>query len=150
MKNSVLLLFAVLIIGCSASNPLDYVTKSTPHGNLTIRLNNATLLNNNNVGQNWTNGLYIDINGNITNVTNLNYEYNVNVPANAIVEIVAWAKENDKYPDFGSATLRLTTLDINPGKIINYDSVVTVRENRGRYSGNTAQWRFTYSVERTL
>lgn len=61
------------------------------------------------------------------------------------IKIKCVAEEYDKIPDVGSATLKIKLSDADEGDQ-EYTQEVTVRENRGRYSGNTATWVFKFGV----
>lgn len=99
----------------------------------------ARLKSNNHVGDSWTYGL--------------TYE-GENIESGSIVECVgapnlivrAYAKEFDDYNDYGSTQVTFITLNI--GEKQKREVTVTVRENKGRYKGNTAKWSFDITVER--
>jgi len=59
--------------------------------------------------------------------------------------VTAIAVEDDKYPDIGraSATFAVTCPPVEDQTAT---LEVTVREDRGRYAGNTALWRFQIRV----
>ncbi len=63
------------------------------------------------------------------------------------LELMAAASEQDSVMDYGSATKRISYSELISGKTTNYELDVIVRENRGRYSGNTAQWVFIIEVK---
>ena len=62
------------------------------------------------------------------------------------IYITAYAFESDEITDYGSAYVCFDSLDV--GEEQTKEVTVTVRENRGRYSGNTAQWVFEITVKR--
>jgi hypothetical protein len=64
------------------------------------------------------------------------------------IKIVAEATENDKYPDTGTKTLTIPVSKLKKDKNSAYTCNVTVIEDRGRYAGNTAVWKFTFNVKR--
>ena len=100
----------------------------------------ALLSCNNNVGNSWGYGLkyggeYI--------------ESGCYVACNGIsrgIYVTAYAIEYDNYNDYGSTYVSFDSLNV--GEKRSKEVAVTVRENRGRYSGNTAQWVFQITVER--
>ncbi len=57
------------------------------------------------------------------------------------VEITATVVEQDKYPDVGEGVLSVT---LNDG--FEASTTITVKENKGRYKGNTAQWKIICTV----
>jgi PKD repeat protein len=61
--------------------------------------------------------------------------------------ITARAVEHDKYSDFGSARQTFVISCTDTGIETEYGNLeVLVREDRGRYAGNTALWRFYIRV----
>lgn len=63
------------------------------------------------------------------------------------LSVTAYAVEFDEHNDYGSASVYFDSLDV--GEKQTKEVTVTVRENRGRYSGNTAGWIFKITIERT-
>ncbi len=61
------------------------------------------------------------------------------------ITIVSKVTENDSYPD-SNHTSKYVKLSV--GKTLKYTNTVVVTENRGRYSGETAKWKFSYTVKR--
>lgn len=64
------------------------------------------------------------------------------------ITIVSIAEEDDSIPDVGTKTLSIPVSKLKSNKDTTYTSLVTVTENRGRYSGNTAVWKFTFVVKK--
>ena len=62
------------------------------------------------------------------------------------ITVTAYAVEYDNVTDYGSAYVTFDSIDVGEKKT--KEVTVTVRENRGRYAGNTAQWIFKITVER--
>ncbi|MFD1907107.1 hypothetical protein ACFTAO_19955 [Paenibacillus rhizoplanae] len=58
----------------------------------------------------------------------------------------AEAQEQDKIPDDGSAntSIKVSALKDTQNKSL----TVTVVENRGRYSGNSASWKFVFKIDK--
>jgi hypothetical protein len=54
--------------------------------------------------------------------------------------------EHDASPDVGSKTVSFSNLEI--GEKQEKTVYITVREDKGRYAGNTATWEATVTVER--
>ena len=100
----------------------------------------ARLSYNNHVGNSW--GYGIEYFGE-------RIESGISIEASKLMPLsfTAYATEFDSYNDHGYASVRFESFDI--GETQTKEVTVTVRENRGRYSGNTAGWTFTITVERT-
>ncbi len=64
------------------------------------------------------------------------------------ITIKAEAVENDKYSDYGSKTTSVNLSDVSTNKSKIVTLSVTVTENRGRYSGNTAKWIFEFEISK--
>ncbi|MGG4143733.1 hypothetical protein ABEW34_11410 [Paenibacillus algorifonticola] len=56
------------------------------------------------------------------------------------------ATEQDKIPDVGTANKSFKASTVTSSKKHALD--VKVVENRGRYSGNAAKWKFVFKVEK--
>ncbi len=94
---------------------------------------------NNHVGNSWSRYSYYK-----------NSEFSsgdvITAPINSTASFSFKIVENDKIPDVGRNSLSITLKDGEEKSCF-----ITVKENRGRYSGNTAQWKITvtvYCVER--
>lgn len=107
-----------------------------------VNLESIDLIYNNHVGNDWA--VYSEING-IQISKNKKFS-EVFSKKDITLEIFAQALEYDKVTDIGSNKkyISLSSIDIGKVKFVELD--VIVRENRGRYSGNTAKWRFTYRI----
>ncbi|MEK3685154.1 hypothetical protein [Paenibacillus sp. FSL R10-2736] len=70
----------------------------------------------------------------------------VDVSSTGTIKLLAEAQEQDKIPEEGSATasIKVSTLKTTQNKSLS----VKVVENRGRYSGNTATWKFVFKIEK--
>ncbi|BCG58445.1 hypothetical protein [Paenibacillus sp. URB8-2] len=99
----------------------------------------AELVENEHVGNEWWWGGYV-------NGKELEEGSSVTVSATGSIKLRAEAQEQDKYPEdgFDTVTVKLSSLKSSINKTLN----VTVTENRGRYSGNTATWRFVFKIEK--
>lgn len=109
---------------------------------LRVTLKTAQMLSNNSVGNDWSYTCWV------------NNEYigkgdtiDLTAKSDSKITLNATAKEHDKFPDSGSNTLDIDIKDISTTEKI-YKIEVTVKENRGRYSGNTAKWLFEFTVNR--
>ena len=99
----------------------------------------AYLVSNNNVGHQWGygakyNGEYIKSGSYITKDGYTQFYLTV------------YAAEIDEYNDYGSTSVYFDSLEV--GEKQTQGVYVTVRENRGKYSGHTAKWYFVVTVER--
>jgi len=106
-----------------------------------VSLESVILVYNNHVGNEWS--TYTEVEDQeITK--NKNFE-KIYEKKTITLKFYAKAVEDDTVPDIGSTT-RYVDLDLQSttSKIVTLD--VIVKENRGRYSGNTAKWRFSYRV----
>ncbi|MFP4974269.1 hypothetical protein ACE6ED_02605 [Paenibacillus sp. CN-4] len=102
----------------------------------------AELIDNQHVGNEWWWGGYVD-----GEEIEEGDSVTVSVPASGKITLTAEAQEQDKVPEEGSseATVKLSSLGKNTVK---KTLDVTVTENRGRYSGNTATWRFVFEIKK--
>ena len=101
----------------------------------------AELVENNHVGNEWWSG------GNINGKEiGKGQSMVLSLKSTDTIRIKAEAQEQDKYPDDGEAstTIKLSALSKTVNKSLN----VTVVENRGRYTGNTAKWKFIFKIQK--
>ena len=107
-----------------------------------VSLKSADLIYNNHVGNEWS--TYSEVEGYLISGTR-RFEKVYDKPE-VRLKFYARATEYDKIPDVGSNTcyINLSLQDGVKTKLVSLD--VIVKENRGRYSGNTALWRFTYRI----
>ncbi len=111
---------------------------------VSVKLQSIDCISNNHVGNEWAFGCTV-------NKKDLSEGKSIVVTTtpSGKISIVSTAEEEDSIPDVGSKTLSVSVSKLKAGKEATYTSRVTVRENRGRYSGNTAVWEFTYIIKRT-
>lgn len=102
----------------------------------------AKMVSNDHVGNSWS--TYIEV-GDTT--IKKGKSAKVEVSTNDTIQIVCNAVENDKIPDYGDSTIKIKVKDLKKGKNT-FKSSVFVTENRGRYSGNEAEWSFTVTVKK--
>lgn len=96
----------------------------------------ATLTSNPHVGNSWSKGVQYDG----------EYINNNEVIQMSERSLTCIAIEQDSYNDVGTCVIEFDPLDI--GEWVTYTADVSVRENRGRYSGNVAWWKFEVKIER--
>lgn len=112
-----------------------------PTANLMIEYS-SSLEYNNSVGNDWS--TWLVINGNRqTSAKNIK----IQMENTETLTITAYADEEDSVPDRGSTTLNIPVKELKKG-INTYTVDVMVRENRGRYSGNTAKWSFIVKIDK--
>lgn len=109
--------------------------------NVEIKLESATLQSNNHVGNEWScsakvNGKKIEEGKSIS----------LKCAKGSKITLAAAATENDKIPDTGSSSKTIKVSTLKAGEAAKYPVKVVVKENRGRYSGNTATWVFNFVV----
>lgn len=106
---------------------------------VTVTVSDIQLVRNDSVGNEWVTKAYV--NGKAIGET-VTWE----AKPSDTVKLKAYAEEQDKVPDIGTKELavKLSSFQTSVDKKLN----VVVKENRGRYSGNTAEWQFTFKVEK--
>ena len=97
----------------------------------------ATCSDYNSVGNNWTYVFYV-------NGKKIGANSKVELTAGDEITVKAIVTDNDKSPDVGTNNSKhtVTEKEIKDGFTINFN--VKVRENKGRYTGNTATWKISY------
>jgi hypothetical protein len=126
------LLFSLLV------HPVSAATKTVK---IKVTLVSIELVENNHVGNEWyatayVNGKEIDEGSTVT----------LNLKSSESIKLKAYAEEQDKIPDVGTSNSSVKVSLVT--KTINKTLNVTVVENRGRYSGNSAKWKFTFKVDK--
>ncbi|RUT28008.1 hypothetical protein EJP77_18505 [Paenibacillus zeisoli] len=106
-----------------------------------ITLLSVELVENNHVGNEWytesfINGKRIEEGESVT----------LNLKSTGSVTLKAAVEEQDSIPDEGSSSSAVKVSSIS--KSITKSLNVVVEENRGRYSGNTAEWKFVYQIQK--
>ena len=93
------------------------------------------MLSNNHVGNEWY--YYTTYNNN-----EFNNETQIIDKNNTKINLITTIVEDDKIPDYGTNYITITLKD-------NFEATerISVRENRGRYTGNIAIWEIKYSVK---
>jgi len=106
-----------------------------------VTLTSVELVENNSVGNEWVtigyvNGKEIEVNSPTT----------LKLKSSDTIKLKAYAEEQDKVPDKNAKEITVKVSSIK--KSLDKPITVTVKENRGRYSGNTAEWKFTFKIEK--
>ncbi|SFJ49101.1 hypothetical protein SAMN02799624_04712 [Paenibacillus sp. UNC496MF] len=117
------------------------VTAASKTAKIKVTFVRATLAQNDHVGNEWRTGGYVNgkevpEGGSVT----------LNVKSTDAIKLLAEAQEQDKYPDDGQASAAVKVSSVT--KSLDKALSVTVTENRGRYSGNTAKWTFAFKIQR--
>jgi len=111
----------------------------------TVQFCSANLIENSSVGNKWN--YEASING---KKIKEGRKRNIIVTKNDKISFSASAKECDFVPDKGNASLSVNIVDLKLPEKNTYSINVTVAENRGKYLGNTALWKFNFSVIRKV
>jgi hypothetical protein len=102
---------------------------------------NASLIYNNHVGNEW--GYSSTING-IELDSNKTYTFKVTDH----IYIKSTVMEDDSIPDIGTSSIDIDLSKLDFRKSNSFSTKVIVTENRGRYSGYSAEWELTYTLNR--
>ncbi|MEK4434724.1 MULTISPECIES: hypothetical protein [unclassified Paenibacillus] len=133
---NVLMIVSLIFAVCS---PTSYAAAKTLK--VTVTLVSAELIENNSVGNEWAIGASV-------NGKNLKEGSSVtlNLKSTDTLKLKAEAEEQDKIPDIGSksANVKVSSFSKSTNKTLS----VVVKENRGRYSGNTATWEFKFKISK--
>lgn len=109
---------------------------------VTVKFSSAKLIYNDHVGNEWWSG--VEVNG---KSLARGKSIKLKVKSTDTIGITCSAGEDDSIPDDGYEYLEIKASKLKKGKNT-YTVDVYVTENRGRYSGNSALWRFTFLVTR--
>lgn len=139
MKRKLATLFFVMIFALSLSvQPLSAAGKTQK---VKVTFVSADLVENNHVGNEWwwggfVNGEELEEGDSVT----------LDLSSTASIKLRAEAQEQDKIPDEGTAntSIKVSALKDTQNKSL----TVTVVENRGRYSGNSASWKFVFKIDK--
>jgi len=96
---------------------------------------------NNSVGNEWGYSFF-------ANEEEINSGRSISLPLakGDSLQLEAYATEFDKVPDNGSDSLSYSYSELKNNSSFTANMNVVVSENRGRYSGNTASWVFSYKI----
>lgn len=106
-----------------------------------VTLVSAELTENNHVGNDWA--TKATVNGKLLRKGE---SRKLTLKAEETIKLKARAEEQDKIPDIGTAEKSMRASSITGAKKV--EIKVKVVENRGRYSGKAAYWKFTFRVEK--
>lgn len=142
MNKKILSILLVIAITIPCFTGIAYGAKSSKV-KVTVELQSIECVQNDHVGNEWGFGATVN-KKELTEGDSIE----ISTTSTGKIAIVSMAEEQDKYPDYGSKTLTVSVSKLKANKDTTYTSNVTVTENRGRYSGNKAVWKFTYVVTR--
>ena len=131
MKTRLFLLLSAIVLlfnGCTGDDTSGVITGYRVYYEF-------ELLHNDSVGREWDKEIEAD-------GSPLGYGELFPAEGFSYTHISVTITENDKYPDIGRGKIELP---IENGAVAS--THITVRENRGRYSGNTAEWEVTAFCE---
>ena len=103
----------------------------------------ARLMNNNSVGDDWE--LDFSVKTTREYKLKLSTKHTVYVSPGGLLKVNSKIRESDSIDDFTSKSgyKFISTSNIFQGFKLKYE--IPVKENRGRYAGNTAYWEVTYT-----
>lgn len=142
---TLILFFAVLCIFLSVKITLEIDEYQHRQNAIPMEMTvSYELQHNNSVGGSWNNEYKIT---GIHALTDKNTKYKVWIGATVKIESII--TERDSVDDVGTKTTKkkVSEEDLRNGFEVKH--TVTVRENRGRYSGCTAVWIVTYTFKPT-
>lgn len=139
MKKALKLFLMFSVILLCLVQPVSAATSTVK---LKVTLVRVELVENNHVGNEWyttasVNGKEIEEGSSVT----------LKLKSSESLKLKAYAEEQDKIPERGSANATVKVSSVT--KDITKSLKVKVTENRGRYSGNTAEWKFTFKVQKS-
>ncbi|KWX79243.1 hypothetical protein [Paenibacillus jilunlii] len=141
MRNKGIKIMVLLMLIFSMAVPVQSTSAASKSIKVKVTLVSAVLTENNHVGNEWyttasINGKEISEDSSVV----------LDLKSTESVKLKAYAEEQDKIPESATATASIKASAIT--KDISKAVEVTVVENRGRYSGNTATWTFTFEVQK--
>ncbi|MNO49746.1 hypothetical protein D3C76_401040 [compost metagenome] len=141
MRSKGIRIMVLLLLLFSMAVPVQSTFAASKSIKVKVTLVSAELTENNHVGNEWyttasINGKEISEGSSVV----------LDLKSTESVKLKAYAEEQDKIPESATATASIKASAIT--KAISKAVEVTVVENRGRYSGNTATWTFTFKVQK--
>lgn len=138
MKKALKFTLMLSIIFVCLVQPVSAATKAIK---LKVTLVSIELVENDHVGNEWYTAAYV--NGEEIEEGST---VSLSLKSSESIKLKAYAEEQDKVPDSGSSNASIKVSSVT--KAIDKSLKVDVTENRGRYSGNTAEWKFTFKVQK--
>lgn len=134
-------LATALLLLSSLAVPSAYTSAAAKNVKVKVTLVSMELSENNHVGNEWYTAGYIN-----DKEISEGSPVVLDLKATGSIELKGYVEEQDKIPDKGETVSSIKVSDIT--KPLTKAVKVTVTENRGRYSGNTATWKFTFKVQK--
>ncbi|MBW4081517.1 hypothetical protein [Paenibacillus sp. S150] len=134
-------MMVMLLLLFSLAVPVQSASAASKSIKVKVTLVSAELTENNHVGNEWYTAAYIN-----DKEISEGSSVVLTLKSTESVKLKAYAEEQDKIPDSASAAASIKASAVT--KTISKAVKVTVVENRGRYSGNTATWKFTFKVQK--
>ncbi|EMS72371.1 hypothetical protein [Ruminiclostridium cellobioparum] len=141
MSKKIISFFLILCIIISCN--FFAVSAATTKVKVSVKLDSIECVENNHVGNEWLFGCTVN-----KKELSEGDTITISTTSSGKINIVSSVEEEDSIPDIGSKTLSIPISKLKAKKNTTYTSQVTVTENRGRYSGNKAIWKFTYIVKK--
>ncbi|MEC0170396.1 hypothetical protein [Paenibacillus graminis] len=141
MRDKGIRIMVLLLLLFSMAVPVQSASAASKSMKVKVTLVSAVLTENNHVGNEWY--TKASINGKEISEGS---SVELDLKSTESVKLKAYAEEQDKIPESATATASIKASSIT--KTVNKAVEVTVVENRGRYSGNTATWTFTFEVQK--
>ncbi|KQN96095.1 hypothetical protein [Paenibacillus sp. Leaf72] len=138
LVKSLRVLLMVALLTAIAVQPLAAAAKTVT---IKVTFVSEDLVSNDSVGNEWE--TQVLINGKAVAAGD---SIKLTLKPSELVKLEATAIEQDKIPDVGTANKSFKASTVTSGKKHTLD--VKVVENRGRYSGNAAKWKFVFQVEK--
>ncbi|AIQ51012.1 hypothetical protein [Paenibacillus sp. FSL R7-0331] len=145
MRNKGMRLAAALLLLSSLAVPSAYTSAAAKSVKAKVKVKvtlvSMELTENNHVGNEWYTAGYIN-----DKEIKEGSSVVLDLKATESIKLKGYVEEQDKIPDKGEtvSTIKVSELSKPVTKAVK----VTVTENRGRYSGNTATWKFTFKVQK--
>ncbi|OKP83598.1 hypothetical protein A3842_08810 [Paenibacillus sp. P3E] len=141
MRNKGIRIMVLLLLLFNMAIPVQSTSAASKSIKVKVTLVSAELTENNHVGNEWYTTAYIN-----DKEISEGSSVVLDLKSTESVQLKAYAEEQDKIPESATATASVKASAIT--KTISKAIEVTVVENRGRYSGNTATWTFTFKVQK--
>ncbi len=115
--------------------------KEIPAQTLQIICGDPVMEYNNHVGNEW--GFGVEANGIIYSIKDT-----ILIPLSGISKTRVFVQEIDKYTEEVSQWLEIDASSLEYGKTYTKNLEFVIRENMGRYAGNTAKWVIQVSYQK--
>ncbi|MED5015786.1 hypothetical protein P9847_00525 [Paenibacillus chibensis] len=132
------LLLGLTVVLAGGNMQADAKTAQTSQWS--VKLVSVQLIENNHVGNEW----YTEAS---VNQKPIEVGESITLQNPKSIKLEAYAEEQDKVPDIGTASKTIQISSLNQ-KTSTIELKVTVTENRGRYSGQKAYWKFVYQISK--